>query len=85
MPPGLGRCPAQLSQSIRQDPLPIVGPSGNDVAPNFSMFLSRLFDEKNGAFPLLGATLGGTRFPTSEPLRSQQGDLGGGFMSASLM
>jgi ribonuclease BN (tRNA processing enzyme) len=66
-----------LSQSIRQDPLPIFGPSGNEVAPNFSMFLSRLFDETNGAFPLLGATLGGTRFPTSEPRRSQQGDLGG--------
>lgn len=56
-----------LSQSIRSDPLPIIGPSGNETAPNFSTFLSRLFDEKNGAFPLLGPTLGGTR-----------GDAGGG-------
>ncbi len=67
-----------LSQTIRKDPLPIFGPSGNDVAPNFSAFLSRLFDEKNGAFPLLGPTLGGTRFPLSEPSRSRQGDFGGG-------
>ena len=67
-----------VSQLIRTDPLPIFGPSGNDVAPNFSAFLSRLFDEKNGAFPLLGPTLGGARFPVSEPRRSQQGDFGGG-------
>jgi ribonuclease BN (tRNA processing enzyme) len=67
-----------LSQSIRKDPLPIFGPSGNDVAPNFSLFLSRLFDENDGAFPLLGPTLGGVRFPLSEPRRSQQGDFGGG-------
>ena len=38
--------------------MPIVGPSGNDVAPSFSTFLSRLFDEKNGAFQVLGPTLG---------------------------
>jgi ribonuclease BN (tRNA processing enzyme) len=67
-----------VSQLIRKDPLPIFGPSGNDVAPNFSAFLTRLFDEKTGAFPLLGPTLGGTRFPLSEPRRSQQGDFGGG-------
>jgi glyoxylase-like metal-dependent hydrolase (beta-lactamase superfamily II) len=67
-----------LSQSIRKDPLPIFGPSGNNVTPSFSTFLSRLFDEKNGAFPLLGPTLGGTRFPLTEPRRSQQGDFGGG-------
>jgi ribonuclease BN (tRNA processing enzyme) len=47
-----------LSQQMRKEPLPIVGPSGNDVAPNFPTFLSRLFDEKNGAFQVLGATLG---------------------------
>ena len=69
-----------LSQTIRKDPLPIFGPSGNDVAPNFSAFLSRLFDENNGAFPLLGPTLGGTRFPLSDPRRSQQGDLGEAFV-----
>jgi ribonuclease BN (tRNA processing enzyme) len=67
-----------LSQSVRKEPLPIFGPSGNDVTPSFSTFLSRLFDEKDGAFPLLGPTLGGTRFPISEPRRSQQGDFGGG-------
>jgi ribonuclease BN (tRNA processing enzyme) len=50
-----------LSHQTRKDPLPIVGPSGNDLAPAFPIFLSRLFDEKNGAFPLLGSTLGGTQ------------------------
>lgn len=48
-----------LSQLIRQEPLPISGPSGNDQAPDFAVFLSRLFDQKNGAFPALGSTLGG--------------------------
>jgi ribonuclease BN (tRNA processing enzyme) len=47
------------SQSIRQDPLPIFGPSGNDAAPDFPTFLARLFDEKNGAFPVLALALGG--------------------------
>ena len=50
-----------LSDQVRKEPLPIVGPSGNDVAPSFSTFLSRLFDEKNGAFQVLGGTLGGTQ------------------------
>jgi ribonuclease BN (tRNA processing enzyme) len=49
------------SHLIRKEPLPVVGPSGNDAAPDFSTFLSRLFDEKDGAFPTLGATLGGKR------------------------
>ena len=44
----------------RSEPLPIVGPSGNDVAPAFPTFLTRLFDEKTGAFQVLGAALGGT-------------------------
>jgi hypothetical protein len=52
---------------VRNEPLPIVGPSGNsvagpaanDVAPDFPTFLARLFDEKNGAFQVLGGTLGG--------------------------
>ncbi len=56
-----------LSHRARKDQLPIAGPSGNDVAPGFPMFLSRLFDEKNGAFQVLGPTLGAT-----------QGQLGGG-------
>jgi ribonuclease BN (tRNA processing enzyme) len=58
-----------LSRQLRTEPLPIVGPSGNsvagptgnDVAPDFPAFLARLFDEKNGAFQVLGATLGAAR------------------------
>ena len=49
-----------LSNQARKEPLPITGPSGNNVAPSFSTFLSRLFDQKNGAFQVLGGTLGGT-------------------------
>jgi ribonuclease BN (tRNA processing enzyme) len=47
-----------LSHQVRKDSLPIVGPSGNDAAPSFPTFLSRLFDEKSGAFQVLGPTLG---------------------------
>jgi ribonuclease BN (tRNA processing enzyme) len=48
-----------LSHLSRKEALPIIGPSGNDLVPSFPTFLSRLFDEKNGAFQLLGTTLGG--------------------------
>src|SRR4249920_2065386 len=56
-----------LSHQVRNEPMPIVGPSGNnvagpaanDIAPDFPTFLARLFDEKNGAFQVLGGTLGG--------------------------
>jgi ribonuclease BN (tRNA processing enzyme) len=48
-----------LSNSIRKEPLPVVGPSGNDLVPGFPTFLGRLFDAKNGAFQVLGTTLGG--------------------------
>jgi ribonuclease BN (tRNA processing enzyme) len=48
-----------LSHQVRKEPLAILGPSGNDAAPDFSTFLSRLFDAKTGAFPVLGSTLGG--------------------------
>jgi ribonuclease BN (tRNA processing enzyme) len=48
-----------LSNQTRKEPLPIVGPSGNDLVPGFPTFLSRLFDAKNGAFQVLGTTLGG--------------------------
>ena len=57
-----------LSHTVRTEPLPIVGPSagkatagpaGNDVAPDFQTFVSRLFDEKSGAFQVLGGALGG--------------------------
>ena len=59
-----------LSHQVRKEPLPIVGPSagkgvagpaGIDVAPDFPTFLARLFDEKNGAFQLMGATLGAAK------------------------
>jgi ribonuclease BN (tRNA processing enzyme) len=62
-PDHISDLPAFLWQShtIRKDPLPIVGPSGNDAAPDFSTFLGRLFDEKDGVFPVLGAALGGKR------------------------
>jgi ribonuclease BN (tRNA processing enzyme) len=47
---------------IRKEPLPIVGPSGNDAAPPFPVFLARLFDEKSGAFQVLGSVLGSQDF-----------------------
>ena len=47
-----------LSHNSRKETLPIVGPSGNDAAPDFKTFLSRLFDEKTGAFQVLGPVLG---------------------------
>jgi ribonuclease BN (tRNA processing enzyme) len=56
-----------LSNRARQEPLPILGPSGKDVAPDFAAFLDRLFNEKSGAFQVLGSTLG-----------TQQGSAGGG-------
>jgi ribonuclease BN (tRNA processing enzyme) len=45
------------TRMIRKEPLRIVGPSGNEVAPQFATFLGRLFDEKNGAFQVLGSVL----------------------------
>ena len=46
------------SNRMRSEPLPIVGPSGNNVAPDFATFLGRMFDAKTGAFQVLGSTLG---------------------------
>jgi len=46
------------SNRLRSEPLPIVGPSGNNVAPDFTTFLNRMFDAKAGAFQVLGSTLG---------------------------
>ena len=51
-----------LSNLARREPLPIVGPTGGQVTPDFQTFLRRLFDERIGAFPLLGSTLRGTGF-----------------------
>jgi ribonuclease BN (tRNA processing enzyme) len=49
-----------LSHEVRKEPLKIFGPSGNNAAPDFATFLNRLFDEKAGAFPVLGSALGGS-------------------------
>jgi len=62
-----------LSHQARRDPLPIVGPSGNDTAPAFPAFLSRLFDEKSGAFPVLGPTMGGAQSKTGGGVRLDVG------------
>jgi ribonuclease BN (tRNA processing enzyme) len=76
-PDHISDLPAFLWQSHleRRGPLPIVGPSGNDAAPDFSTFLSRLFDERNGAFPVLGATLGGARRDIPNGPRSGDGSV----------
>lgn len=50
-----------LSHQLRTVPLPIRGPSGNDSAPDFASFLTKLFDGKTGAFQVLGPTLGGSQ------------------------
>ena len=42
------------TRNSRGGPLPIAGPSGNDIAPSISVFLDRLFDPKTGAFQVLG-------------------------------
>ena len=62
-----------LSHQARKEPLPIAGPSGNDVAPSFSTFLTRLFDEKNGAFQVLGPTLGAAPGKTGGGVRLDVG------------
>jgi hypothetical protein len=49
-----------VKQSGAQGTVAITGSSGNNAAPSFPSFLSRLFDQKNGAFQVLGGTLGGT-------------------------
>ena len=47
-----------LSETARQQPLKVAGPSGAGVFPGFDAFTSRLFDGKTGAFPILSGTLG---------------------------
>lgn len=44
----------------RRAPLAIAGPSGNDAVPSLPEFLNHLFDQKDGAFRVLGGTLGGS-------------------------
>jgi ribonuclease BN (tRNA processing enzyme) len=59
-PDHISDLPALLwgGRMVRKEPLPIAGPSGNESAPAFPTFLSRLFDDKSGAFEVLGSTLG---------------------------
>lgn len=52
-----------LSAATRTDALPIVGPSGNDLVPALPVFLSRLFNGKDGVFQVLSATLGEPPLP----------------------
>jgi ribonuclease BN (tRNA processing enzyme) len=55
------------SNRMRSEPLPIVGPSGNNLAPDFPTFLNRLFDAKIGAFQVLGSTLGAAQPGVERP------------------
>jgi ribonuclease BN (tRNA processing enzyme) len=59
-PDHISDLPALLwgGRMVRKEPLPIMGPYGNNAAPPFPTFLNRLFDEKSGAFEVLGSTLG---------------------------
>ncbi len=47
----------------RNDVLPIVGPSGDEAAPNFSDFLNRLFDPQAGSFEVLNSVMPGSKAP----------------------
>ena len=49
-----------LDQTRKAPPLPISGPSGNALVPGVRTFLNVLFDEKNGAFRVLGGLVGGS-------------------------
>jgi ribonuclease BN (tRNA processing enzyme) len=60
-----------LSNESRAEPLRIAGPSGNRQAPSLATFLTRLFDENVGAFPLLAPALGGTRADHGGSVRLQ--------------
>src|SRR5271155_2419999 len=44
-------------RNTRNDTLPIVGPSGNEVAPAFNDFLTRLFDPKSGSWEVLSSVV----------------------------
>jgi ribonuclease BN (tRNA processing enzyme)/ABC-type molybdate transport system substrate-binding protein len=57
-----------LSNRVRKEPLPFIGPSGNAKVPGVNEFLSRLFDVDRGAFQVMGTSMGAP----------QVGDEGGG-------
>ena len=44
-------------RATRNDLLPIVGPSGNEAAPAFNDFLTRLFDPKSGSWEVLSSVV----------------------------
>jgi hypothetical protein len=54
------------SNRQRSAALPIVGPSGSNVAPDFATFLNRQFDARTGAFQVL------KRFPSDLNRRDSQ-------------
>lgn len=58
-----------LSNRSRTEPLPTVGPLGNEVAPSYSTFLYRLFDEKDGAFQTMGSALDGKKSYAQQSVR----------------
>ncbi|MDE2254473.1 MAG: MBL fold metallo-hydrolase [Betaproteobacteria bacterium] len=58
-----------LSNRSRTEPLPTVGPSGNDIVPGYSTFLYRLFDGKNGAFQIMGSALGDAQTYSQQSVR----------------
>jgi ribonuclease BN (tRNA processing enzyme) len=48
-----------LSDQARPEPLPTVGPSGNDAFPSLDELLHQLFDPRAGAFRILSGPVGG--------------------------
>lgn len=55
------------SNRQRSAALPIVGPSGSAVAPDFATFLHRQFDASTGAFQVLGQILGAEQPNSARP------------------
>lgn len=49
-----------MDQTRKDPPLPISGPSGNDLVPDVQTFLRVLFDQTTGAFRVLGGMVGGS-------------------------
>ncbi len=46
-----------LSDTVRDRPLDVVGPSAAGLFPDIGTFINRLFDPSTGAFPVLAGTL----------------------------
>jgi len=49
-----------LDPARKTPPLPIAGPSGNNLVPPLDTFLKVLFDQTSGAFRVLGGMVGGS-------------------------